>query len=33
MKPEYEPFVEKLIELCIQEDLGDGDLCRVPQVY
>ena len=25
MKPEYEPFVEKLIELCIQEDLGDGD--------
>ena len=33
MKPEYEPFVEKLIELCIQEDLGDGDhtsLCCIP---
>ena len=25
MKPEYRPFVDELIELCIKEDLGDGD--------
>ncbi|MEG0807703.1 MAG: carboxylating nicotinate-nucleotide diphosphorylase [Alistipes sp.] len=33
MKPEYKPFVDTLIELCIQEDLGDGDhtsLCCIP---
>ncbi len=25
IKPEYLPFVEELIELCIKEDIGDGD--------
>ena len=25
MKPEYRPFVDELIELCIKEDIGDGD--------
>ncbi len=33
MKPEYKPFVDELIELCIKEDIGDGDhtsLCCVP---
>ena len=25
MKPEYKPFVDELIELAIEEDLGDGD--------
>ena len=25
MKPEYKPFVDSLIELCIREDIGDGD--------
>ena len=33
MKPEYRPFVEELIELCIKEDIGDGDhtsLCCIP---
>ena len=25
MKPEYKPFVNELIELCIKEDIGDGD--------
>jgi len=33
MKPEYKPFVEELIELCIKEDIGDGDhtsLCCIP---
>ncbi len=33
MKPEYRPFVEELIELCIREDIGDGDhtsLCCIP---
>lgn len=33
MKPEYKPYVDKLIELCIDEDLGDGDhtsLCCIP---
>lgn len=25
MKPEYKPFVDSLIELCIKEDIGDGD--------
>lgn len=25
MKPEYRPFVDELVELCIKEDLGDGD--------
>ena len=25
MKPEYKPFVDELIELCIREDIGDGD--------
>lgn len=25
MKTEYKPFVEALIELCIKEDIGDGD--------
>lgn len=25
MKPEYKPFVDALIELCIKEDIGDGD--------
>ena len=25
MKPEYKPFVDELIELCIKEDIGDGD--------
>ncbi len=25
MKPEYRPFVDELIELCIREDIGDGD--------
>lgn len=25
MKSEYKPFVEALIELCIKEDIGDGD--------
>jgi len=33
MKPEYEPFVDELIELCIKEDIGDGDhtsLCCIP---
>ena len=24
MKPEYKPFVDELIELCIREDIGDG---------
>ncbi|MFI3293171.1 MAG: carboxylating nicotinate-nucleotide diphosphorylase [Rikenellaceae bacterium] len=33
IKPEYLPFVEELIELCIKEDIGDGDhtsLCCIP---
>ncbi|MEG0789108.1 MAG: carboxylating nicotinate-nucleotide diphosphorylase [Alistipes sp.] len=33
MKTEYQPFVDSLIELCIKEDLGDGDhtsLCCIP---
>ena len=33
MKPEYKPFVDELIELCIREDIGDGDhtsLCCIP---
>ena len=33
MKPEYKPFVDELIELCIKEDIGDGDhtsLCCIP---
>jgi len=33
MKPEYRPFVEELVELCIREDIGDGDhtsLCCIP---
>ena len=33
MKPEYKPFVDRLVELCIQEDIGDGDhtsLCCIP---
>ena len=33
MKPEYRPFVEELVELCIKEDIGDGDhtsLCCIP---
>ena len=25
MKPEYKPFGDELIELCIREDIGDGD--------
>ena len=25
MKAEYKPFVDELIELCIKEDIGDGD--------
>ena len=25
MRPEYTPFVDDLIELCIREDIGDGD--------
>ena len=25
MKAEYKPFVDALIELCIKEDIGDGD--------
>lgn len=34
MKQEYIPFVEELIELCIKEDVGDGDhssLSTVPE--
>ena len=34
MKPEYRPFVDELIELCIKEDIGDGDhtsLCCIPE--
>ena len=33
MKPEYQPYVDALIELCIKEDIGDGDhtsLCCIP---
>ena len=33
MKPEYKPFVAELIELCIEEDIDDGDhtsLCCIP---
>ncbi|WP_304582576.1 carboxylating nicotinate-nucleotide diphosphorylase [uncultured Alistipes sp.] len=33
MKPEYKPFVDELVELCIKEDIGDGDhtsLCCIP---
>lgn len=33
IKAEYLPFVEELIELCIKEDIGDGDhtsLCCIP---
>lgn len=33
MKAEYKPFVDELIELCIKEDIGDGDhtsLCCIP---
>lgn len=33
IKQEYLPFVEELIELCIKEDIGDGDhtsLCCIP---
>ncbi len=33
IKPEYRPFVDELIELCIKEDIGDGDhtsLCCIP---
>ena len=33
MKPEYIPFVKELTELCIKEDIGDGDhtsLCCIP---
>ena len=33
MKPEYIPSVKELIELCIKEDIGDGDhtsLCCIP---
>ena len=33
MKPEYRPFVDELVELCIKEDIGDGDhtsLCCIP---
>ncbi len=33
MKPEYKPFVYELVELCIKEDIGDGDhtsLCCIP---
>lgn len=33
MKPEYKPYVDELIELCIREDIGDGDhtsLCCIP---
>ncbi len=33
MKQEYRPFVDELIELCIKEDIGDGDhtsLCCIP---
>ena len=25
MQAEYIPFVDELIELCIKEDIGDGD--------
>ncbi|MGN0007688.1 MAG: carboxylating nicotinate-nucleotide diphosphorylase [Alistipes sp.] len=34
MKAEYKPYVDKLIELAIKEDIGDGDhtsLCCIPQ--
>ena len=33
MKAEYKPYVDELIELAIQEDIGDGDhtsLCCIP---
>lgn len=33
MTEEYRPFVDELIELCIKEDIGDGDhtsLCCIP---
>ncbi len=33
MKNEYKPFVDALIDLCIKEDIGDGDhtsLCCIP---
>lgn len=33
IRAEYLPFVEELIELCIKEDIGDGDhtsLCCIP---
>ncbi len=33
MKEEYKPFVNELIDLCIKEDIGDGDhtsLCCIP---
>ncbi len=33
MKPEYKPFVDELVELCIKEDIGDGNhttLCCIP---
>ncbi|MFI3328236.1 MAG: carboxylating nicotinate-nucleotide diphosphorylase [Rikenellaceae bacterium] len=33
MKAEYKPFIDELIELCIKEDIGDGDhtsLCCIP---
>ena len=30
MKPEYKPFVDELIELCIKEDIGDGDPASLP---
>lgn len=33
IRPEYMPFVDELIDLCIKEDIGDGDhtsLCCIP---
>lgn len=33
IKAEYKPFIDELIELCIKEDIGDGDhtsLCCIP---
>ena len=30
MKPEYKPFVDELIELCIKEDIGDGGHTALP---
>ena len=28
MKPEYKPFVDELIELCIKEDIGEATTRR-----